>query len=214
MHFGGAKVQRPDVYIEGGEVKNKTAALEKFNAPEFVARLRAGEETAFREFDAAFFVSFTAYAEREFAMSKEDAKDLAQETLIAVSQKIKLFDPQRGHLFSWAFRILRNRCVDWMRKRKRLPAFVPTETILESLIQEELAARRDNLSELERLPSPVREAILRLPGRYQQFIGLRLTGVADEYIMQVLQIKTRANLRSLKSRAYAKLRAEIQKQRT
>lgn len=84
-------------------MKQKTLSLEKFNSPDFLARLRAGEEAAFREFDSAFFVRFTAYAEREFAMNKEDAKDLAQEALIAVSQKIKLFDPERGHLFSWAF---------------------------------------------------------------------------------------------------------------
>lgn len=92
-----------------------------------------------------------------------------------------------------------------------MPAFAPVESAIDDWIEEDSASPKDNLSELEKLPSPVREAILRLPGRYQQFVGLRLLGAADDYIMQIMQIKTRANLRSLKSRVYSKLRTEVQK---
>jgi DNA-directed RNA polymerase specialized sigma24 family protein len=67
------------------------------------------------------------------------------------------------------------------------------------------------LSPLEKLPPAIRQAILSLPDRYQQFIGLVLLDVPETYIRDILQIKTPANFRSLKSRVFAKLRAEIQK---
>jgi hypothetical protein len=44
----------------------------------------------------------------------------------------------------------------------------------------------DDLSILERLPFQVQEAILRLPGRYQQFVGLMLLDASESYIMGII----------------------------
>jgi hypothetical protein len=70
---------------------------------------------------------------------------------------------------------------------------------------------KDRLSPLEKLPLEVRQAILRLPDRYQQFLGLFLLGVQENHVMDILKIKTRGAFLTLKSRVFAKLKVEIEK---
>lgn len=86
-----------------------------------------------------------------------------------------------------------------------------TVEVVDTAAQEDSQTSRDNLSPLEKLPPEVREAILRLPGRYQQFIGLTLLNASESYVRDILQIKTASAYRSLKSRVLARLRAEVQK---
>jgi RNA polymerase sigma-70 factor (ECF subfamily) len=191
-------------------VKTKSQYPEKFNQLDFIAKLQAGDEAAFREFDDEFFSRFTAFAEKEFGINQEDAKDLAQDVTINIFQKAKLYDPARGQFVQWVFGILRNRCIDWLRKRKKLPFKSLTVEIADTVAQEISQTSRDNLSPLEKLPPEVREAILRLPGRYQQFIGLTLLNAPESYIKDILQIKTASTFRNLKFRAFARLRKEIQ----
>jgi RNA polymerase sigma-70 factor (ECF subfamily) len=118
-------------------LKGKTPSLEKLNSPQFIMRLHAGEETAFRELNADLFVKLTDFARQEFGINSEDAKDLTQQTVIAIFQKIRLFDPQKGNFLSWVFRIQRNHCIDWLRKLKRMPSSM--EIAVENLVQEDSA---------------------------------------------------------------------------
>jgi RNA polymerase sigma-70 factor (ECF subfamily) len=149
--------------------------------------------------------------EKEFGISHEDAKDLAQDATISIFRKAKLYNPSRGQFVQWTFRILRNRCIDWLRKRREI-SFTPLPSqVTDTMAQEESHVRHDDLSPLEKLPPEVRLAILRLPGRYQQFIGLTLLNAPESYIRNILQIKTTSTFRSLKSRVFSRLRAEIQK---
>lgn len=130
--------------------------------------------------------------------------------MINIYRKLKLYEPIKGKLVQWAFQILRNRCLDWLRKRSNERLTFKELSATDLFIQDESKTTRDHLSPLEKLPFEVRQAILRLSDRYQQFIGLMLLGASENYIMQILQIKTRGTFRSLKSRVLSKLRAEIQ----
>ncbi len=194
-------------------MKNKTAVLEKFNAPEFVAGLRAGEEAAFRELAVELYPWFVHFVHKKFNIPIEDAKDIAQDTMFNIYQKILAFNPDKGRFLNWAFQILRNRSLDRLRAQSRL-AITSLEKITADKIvfEERIAASTDDLSPLEKLPREVRQAILQLPGRYQQLIGLLLLGIKGSQIMEIMQIKTANNLRSLKSRMMAKLRIAIQNQ--
>jgi RNA polymerase sigma-70 factor (ECF subfamily) len=193
-------------------MKTKSQLLEKFNDPRFVERLRTRDRSAFLELQDELFPWLTAFAAKKFGIVEEDAEDLMQDLIVALIKNIKRFDSSPGRFVSWIFQILRNKCVDELRRRQKLQL-----TSLEALTTD-LAIPIETkdtptayLSPLEKLPPAIRQAILSLPDRYQQFIGLVLLDVPETYIRDILQIKTPANFRSLKSRVFAKLRAEIQK---
>jgi RNA polymerase sigma factor (sigma-70 family) len=191
-------------------LNTKTPRLDKFNQPDFIARLRAGDETAHREFTEELATRFALYVDRKFGIQAADAKDIVQDVMTNIYRQIKLYKPTKGKFVQWTFQILRNRCLDWLRKRTSERLVFKELSATDLSIQDESKISRDHLSPLEKLPFEVRRAILRLSDRYQQFIGLMLLGASENYIMQILQIKTRGTFRSLKSRVLSKLRAEIQ----
>ncbi|MCI0696897.1 RNA polymerase sigma factor [candidate division KSB1 bacterium] len=185
-------------------------SLDKLNQPDFIARLQAGDETAYQNVMEELATWFAVYIKRKFGITEEDAKDLVQDVIMNVYRKIKRFEPAKGKFTQWAFSILRNQCLDWLRKRKRERLTFRELLAADLSIQDEAKIFRDDLSPLEKLPREVRAAILRLPGRYQQFVGLMLLGASEDYTMGIMQIKTHSAFRSLKSRVLSKLRMEIQ----
>ncbi|MDZ7304765.1 MAG: sigma-70 family RNA polymerase sigma factor [candidate division KSB1 bacterium] len=186
--------------------------LEKLNQPDFIARLQAGEDAAYRELDQELFPYFRNFVHKEYGLDKEETNDFVQDVAIRIFEKIHLFNPKRGRFEVWAFQILRNRFVDWLRDKKKYKA-TSLEKLQREIIDqiEELESPKDSLSPLEKLPPEVRQAILRLPDRYQQFLGLFLLGVQDCYIMDILKLKTRGAFLTLKSRVFSKLKTELEK---
>ena len=81
---------------------------------ELALNLLAGDEDAFTQFVKAFHARLSQYS---FLMCghREDAEEVAQETLLKVFESIdQLRDPSR--LKSWIFRIAKNEC--FMKRRK------------------------------------------------------------------------------------------------
>lgn len=95
---------------------------------ELAVDLLTGDEAAFTEFVKAFRARLSQYS---FLMCghREDAEEVAQETLLKVFESIdQLRDP--GRLKSWVFRIAKNEC--FMKRRKSV--FAPkTELSLDDL---------------------------------------------------------------------------------
>lgn len=162
--------------------------------------------------DKELFPYFRTFVYREYGLTKEEANDIVQDVALRIFEKIRFFNPTRGRFEIWTFQILRNRCVDWLRNKKKYKA-LSLEKLQTDLVDQtiEFESSQDSLSPLEQLPPAVRQAILRLPDRYQQFLGLFLLGVQDSYVMDILKIKTRGALLTLKSRVFAKLKIEIEK---
>ncbi|MFZ5941828.1 MAG: RNA polymerase sigma factor [Bacteroidota bacterium] len=82
-----------------------------------LASIRKGDQEAFRELtvlyvDYAFSIAFRILGD------EEDARDAVQETFIAVWTNLKHYDPRKSFR-NWLYRILVNRCLDMLRKRKR-----------------------------------------------------------------------------------------------
>ncbi len=48
----------------------------------------------------------------------DDAADAVQDAFAKVLSKPNTYDPKRGSLQAWFLRVVRNRCIDLMRKRK------------------------------------------------------------------------------------------------
>jgi RNA polymerase sigma factor (sigma-70 family) len=155
------------------------------------------------------------FVKKRYGFSEEDAKDIAQNFFQRLVEKIDQYDANEGRFLAWSFQILRNLAVDWLRRYKRLEVVsfdsLQIDKIVPSIEDDLLTIPKDDLSPLEKLPPEVRAAFLRLNDRYQQFLGLMLSGKSDEAIRQVLNLANEGVLWTLRSRVIAKLKEEVEK---
>lgn len=77
-----------------------------------------GDREAFATLFAYFAPRIKTFMKRSGA-SEQSADELAQEALLAVWSKAKLFDPRSAGAMSWIFTIARNLRIDALRREKR-----------------------------------------------------------------------------------------------
>lgn len=89
---------------------------------------------------AAFIQIFNHFAPRiksflmKAGVTAEHAEELAQETMVTVWTRAKLYDPQKANAGTWIFTIARNKRIDALRKGGRAqfdsndPSYVPDTT--------------------------------------------------------------------------------------
>lgn len=192
--------------------------VEEFNHPDFVKRLKAGNGSAYRQLVDGMLPRVKNFVKKRYGFSEEDAKDISQNFFQRLVEKIDQYDVNEGRFLTWAFQILRNLTVDWLRRYKRLEMIsldsLQIDKIALSFEDELLTQSKDHLSPLEKLPQEVRAAFFRLNDRYQQFLGLMLSGKSDEAVRQALKIASEGALWTLRSRAIAKLKEEVEKIKT
>jgi RNA polymerase sigma-70 factor, ECF subfamily len=84
---------------------------------DLITKLKAGDKSAYNELVLLYGsrVINTCY---RFLLTKEDAKDIAQEVFIEVFQSIKSFR-EESKLSTWIYRIAVTRSLDEIKKRKR-----------------------------------------------------------------------------------------------
>jgi RNA polymerase sigma-70 factor (ECF subfamily) len=81
-------------------------------------RVAAEDRTAFAELYAHYGPRLRTYM-RKLGADAVAAEDLAQETMAAVWNKARLFDPARANANTWIFTIARNRRIDLVRRERR-----------------------------------------------------------------------------------------------
>jgi len=189
--------------------------LEEFDHPDFVSRLKAGNEAAYRELVDGILPWAKGFIKKKYGLSEEDARDVTQDFFQRILEKIDQYNANEGRFFSWAFQILRNLTVDWLRRNKKLALVyvdpLQVDEMAQSFDDDTTAKPKDDLSPLEKLPKELRMAFLKLNERYQRFLGLMLLGTPDEAIRQVLEIPNEGALWTLRSRALAKLKEEFER---
>ena len=164
---------------------------------ELVRGLLTGDEGAFTQFVWAYHARLSQYS---FLMcgQREDAEDVAQETLMKVFQSIdRLRDPDR--LKAWVFRIAKNQCL--MKRRKS--QFAPqTELSLDELRPKldgtmasiEIAdwdSVPDNLLLDSELQNALTTSIQQVPEIYRSVVLLRdVEGLSTSETAEVLEITT------------------------
>jgi len=134
-----------------------------------VARLRAGDEDACREFVDAYRDRIITVVAR-VAGSGADADDLAQETFVKALRSIHRFEGGSA-LFTWLYRIAVNTARDHLASRRRRPAVslegedglladppAPGDEPPEALLR--LERQRAVRLALERLPEPFRTTLI------------------------------------------------------
>jgi len=143
----------------------------------------------------AFNLLFGRFARRIHAMgvklSHNDqlAKDLVQESMLAVWQKASKFDSDRGNARAWIFTLVRNRCFDMLRQQNRQPGAVNADDIWEISPDSEQLHDQENkfYSDLE--ISQFHKHYLKLPEAQQQVIEqVYINGQTQEETARILNI--------------------------
>ena len=171
-----------------------------------VARLRAGEEDAYREFVEIYQDRILTVAGR-VAGSASDAEDLAQETFIKAFGAIDRFEGQSA-LFTWLYRIAVNTARDHLAHRRRRPAVPLDERIVDPVSTadspDEALQRQDDRRR-------VRRALDQLPEPFRTTLVLReMEGHTYDEIARILEVSI-GTVESRIFRARGKLRAILEK---
>jgi RNA polymerase sigma-70 factor (ECF subfamily) len=168
--------------------------------------LQAGDMSAFETIfqDYRKMVFKTAYL---MTGRKEEAEDILQEVFVSVWRSRDTFNPKKGKLTTWIYRITVNQCLSWRRRKK--PALVSLEEKsidlpdikLEEQPEEVLVTRL----EYERLV----KAMNALDGRHRSVLVLRyFNDLSYDEIAQVIGIPL-GTVKSRISQALRSLRAQM-----
>ena len=84
---------------------------------EIIKQIKNGKKEAYHELVNKYMRKAYYYA-LGFVHNEQDALDISQEAFIRAYRKIKNFDPEKKFL-PWFFQIIRNLCMDWIKKRKK-----------------------------------------------------------------------------------------------
>ncbi len=164
---------------------------------EIARDLLSGDEAAFTAFVNAFRARLSQYS---YLMCghREDAEEVAQETLMKVFESIdQLRDP--GRLKSWVFRIAKNQCLMKRRKSVFAPAVELSLDELKPALSGEGAGRVLEIADWKALPDDLlltselqhalTQAIHALPEHYRSVVLLRdVEELSTEDTAEVLEI--------------------------
>ena len=152
--------------------------------------LLEGQAGAFEEFVEHFRSRIFQYSWM-MCGQREDAEEVAQETLLRVFESLdQLREPE--HVRAWVFRIAKNACL--MKRRKSI--FAPEQELsLDQIVTDARDCRR--LPDTEVIESQMRDslhrAIAELPDTYRAVVLLRdLEELSTEETAQILDISTDA----------------------
>lgn len=151
------------------------------------------EAVALRQDREAFAALFAHFAPRiktfmlRSGASVQSADELAQEALLAIWSKAKLFDPTSTGAAAWIFTIARNLRIDELRRQKRTPTNDTAEVDLE--FQVDAGPPPDAGLAASQLESRVRSALAGLPEDQLRVIELSFfEEKAHAEIAEVLRI--------------------------
>lgn len=184
------------------------------------ARLLAGDTSAFDRFVEIFHHKLFRYTLLTCGQ-REDAEDVAQETLLKVFESLnQLREPER--IKPWVFTIARNVC--YMKRRKSI--FAPEEEISLDQLMPSFSGngheRKLEIADWSQLPetqamngelrSVLHEAIHELPELYRSTLLLRdLEGLTTEETAEILGVGTDA-VKTRLHRARLMMRKKLDKQ--
>jgi RNA polymerase sigma-70 factor (ECF subfamily) len=97
----------------GGRMMAKRTRTDR----EIVAAVIAGDRAAFQEIVRRYMQN-AYYIALGILHNHDDALDLSQDAFVRAFRRLKAFDLERP-FFPWFYRLLKNLCLDHLRKRKR-----------------------------------------------------------------------------------------------
>ena len=113
-----------DQVLPGVRMKPMTEI--KLSEKEILIRVRQGDRQAYQGIVKSYMQT-AYYIALGFVHNQQDALDISQDAFVRAFRKIKQFDPEK-RFFPWFYRLLKNLCLDHIKKRKRM-AEVPLDDI-------------------------------------------------------------------------------------
>jgi RNA polymerase sigma-70 factor (ECF subfamily) len=136
--------------------------------------------------------------------SPEEAEDLAQDVMVKVLKKAKLFDSSKASAATWIFAIARNARIDAVRRAAK-----PELDANEPMLVPEEAPRADALCELKERDARIGNALAKLPAEQLDVMRLHFfedephSTIADRLGLPLGTVKSRLRL------AFEKVRKEL-----
>ncbi|WP_276166464.1 RNA polymerase sigma-70 factor [Zobellia alginiliquefaciens] len=147
------------------------------------------------EFEIIFklYHSKLLHIAKSYVVEKEDAEEIVQETFIKLWQKRKLLTLQPNEISNYLFIMVKNGCLDYLRKKKRqLSLYGPAEQIEDSINYNALTDDVATDIIAKELAEQIRQAIELLPRKCQNvFVKSRVEGFNHKEISEKLQISTK-----------------------
>lgn len=158
---------------------NKNRALSEKETIELVKK---GDKEAFRVI-VSQYMQRAYYIALGFVHNHQDALDISQESFVKAFRKIKTFNTQKP-FFPWFYRLLKNLCLDHLKKRSRLKEIPLEEIQVLSGEKEDKDMKEVLWRGIERLPFEQREVVVL---RYfQQFSYKEIAEVTEKSIGTVM----------------------------
>jgi RNA polymerase sigma factor (sigma-70 family) len=162
------------------------------------------DREAFKALFAHFAPRVNAFA-RRLGVEAQVAEDLAQDVMLTVWRRARLYDRRKAAASTWIFTIARNRRIDLIRREAR-PDFDPEDPGLQG---EAGPAADENLAERRR-DAGLREAVARLPEEQARLMRLAYFedkshgAIAEELDIPLGTVKSRIRLAMRKLRQMLK----------
>jgi len=168
-----------------------------------MARIRAGDETAFQEVLTAYFSSIVAYISR-LCGDRDAAKDVAEEAFVRLWQRRQEWRTE-GSIRGFLYRTARNIAIDQARKERLRWRWIHTR----STVDEPEPPTPERELEDKELRLVVDEAIASLPPRRREaFTLFYFHNLTYRQIAEVMELKPQAVANYI-SAAYADLRTRL-----
>ena len=135
---------------------------------------------------------------RNLVRDAGDAEDIAQETFVAAYANLKSYDPGRAKFSTWLFAMARNRCLNWLKRRRPLV----TARLPEGIVQDTPGSRLDAEATFQRLDAALDE----LPVEQRTaFVLAEIQGLSYRDIVRIEGVRL-GTVKSRIARAKQKLR--------
>ncbi|WP_273275754.1 RNA polymerase sigma-70 factor [Maribacter polysiphoniae] len=159
-------------------------------ASNYLLDIRKGED-----FDIIFelYHPRLLHIARNYVSQKQDAEEIVQEVFIRLWENRSSIHIKTNNINGYLFKMVKNGCLDYLRKRKRVLARHGHNKQLEDALNYEALCDNDASEILvEELAGEIRNAINLLPEKCKEvFIKSRTEGLAHKDISEKLQISTK-----------------------
>ncbi len=160
-----------------------------------------GDRAAFGEVYDGFVKKLYDYAFFR-VKNKQSAEDIVADTFMKALEHVHSFDPNKGSVASWLYRIARNTLVDHYRIGKKTTGFPEDFDVVDTTDLKTHIENKDMLKKVE-------IALKKLSEREREIITLRVWDeLSYKEIAEVLG-KSEASLKMAASRALKSLRKEL-----
>lgn len=173
------------------------------STPAIIEAFTQGEERAFDFFFRSYYAALCLFA-NSYLHNEEESRDLVQDCFIRLWENHAMMSRQ-NHIQSFLYTVVRNRCIDLIRRRKVQVARHEKYTYLADKWEGE------ELNEVKRVETIrlVFEAVERLPARIRQVFRMHyMEGKNYNQIAEELQVSPRT-VRNQKLRALVLLKGKL-----